>query len=243
MARVLELLASGTITEEQFKTSYPENYCAILSDDTTEELIPGGNDITVEYQKIDEYISMLLKARLYESVLQCNAVRKGISLIVPLAFLNFLTHKEIESLICARPTVDLQMLKRHTRYGAGLNENSDRVKFFWEVMQELSEADKLKVIKFCWGQERLPASEEEYERRNVRFMIKPSMRSRGDEEKALPKADTCFFNLELPGYKSKENLKSKLLLAITTDCVSMNREDQQSLDPRGGGRFEEREEE
>ena len=41
---------------------------------------------------------------------------------------------------------------------------------------------------------------------------------------ALPKADTCFFNLELPNYSSKEVMKQRLLLAIHTDCDSLNAE-------------------
>ena len=46
-------------------------------------------------------------------------------------------------------------------------------------------------------------------------MIKPAMKtSYGDG--ALPKADTCFFNLELPDYSSKEIMKEKILLAIHT---------------------------
>lgn len=41
---------------------------------------------------------------------------------------------------------------------------------------------------------------------------------------ALPKADTCFFNLELPDYSSKEIMKQRILLAIHTDSDSMNAE-------------------
>ena len=35
-------------------------------------------------------------------------------------------------------------------------------------------------------------------------MIKPSTHQSKDPNKVLPKADTCFFNLELPNYSSKE---------------------------------------
>ena len=54
-------------------------------------------------------------------------------------------------------------------------------------------------------------------------MIKPTIDgSHGDN--ALPKADTCFFNLQLPNYSSQSILKQKLLLAIYFDCDSMNAE-------------------
>ena len=54
-------------------------------------------------------------------------------------------------------------------------------------------------------------------------MIKPAMKNtHGDG--ALPKADTCFFNLELPDYSSKEVMSQRILLAIHTDSDSMNAE-------------------
>ena len=56
----------------------------------------------------------------------------------------------------------------------------------------------------------------------------------------LPQADTCFFNLILPNYTSKEALKERLLIAITFDCVGLNADDHIQLDPNaqnqhGGG--------
>ena len=38
----------------------------------------------------------------------------------------------------------------------------------------------------------------------------------------FPRSDTCFFNLELPNYSSKEVLKQKLLTAIYTDADSLD---------------------
>jgi len=62
-------------------------------------------------------------------------------------------------------------------------------------------------------------------------MIKPSMSQHGD--KALPKADTCFFNLELPDYSTAAIMRERMLLAIHTDCDSMNAE-QNHMNLAGG---------
>ena len=98
-------------------------------------------------------------------------------------------------------------------------------------------------MKFCWGQERLPANDEEFERTQTRFMIKPSALPESVHDKALPKADTCFFNLELPRYSTRNILKDKLLLAINTDCDSINADQLVNLDPNAqhnrGNDFEE----
>ncbi len=60
-------------------------------------------------------------------------------------------------------------------------------------------------------------------------MIKPMLNNRNPDQ-ALPKADTCFFNIELPTYSTKEILKQKLLLAINYDNVSINGDRNQSDD-------------
>lgn len=117
------------------------------------------------------------------------------------------------------------------------------MKYLWEVLKELSDTEKLRFVKFCWGQERLPANDEEFERTQTRFMIKPSSLPEAIHDKALPKADTCFFNLELPKYSTKAILKAKLLLAINTDCDSINADQLINLDPNAqfnrGNDFEE----
>jgi hypothetical protein len=39
-------------------------------------------------------------------------------------------------------------------------------------------------------------------------MIKPATYASNNPDKLLPKADTCFFNLELPAYTNKDSLKN-----------------------------------
>jgi hypothetical protein len=53
-------------------------------------------------------------------------------------------------------------------------------------------------------------------------MIKPMINNKSNHDQALPKADTCFFNIELPNYSSKQIMKEKILLAINLDNVSIN---------------------
>jgi hypothetical protein len=89
----------------------------------------------------------------------------------------------------------------------------------------MTEQDRLKFIKFCWGQERLPVNSEEFERNNIRFMIKPSMNDSGPADKLLPRADTCFFNIELPDYSTEAIMRERIMLAINTDSDSMNAEE------------------
>ena len=156
--------------------------------------------------------------------------------MVPESLLNLATPQELETWVCGKNIVDIDLLKRHTKYGTGgvsyVKEDAPLIKWFWEVLREITQEDQRRFIKFCWAQERLPANDEEFERRQTRFMIKPALNNRHGDG-SLPKADTCFFNLELPNYSTKEILKEKLLLAIHTDCDSMNAEAEHGADSDG----------
>ena len=60
-------------------------------------------------------------------------------------------------------------------------------------------------------------------------MVKPVMEDKkskesGNKDQRLPKADTCFFNFELPKYSSKEAMKKQILFAISFDNVGLNAE-------------------
>jgi len=82
-----------------------------------------------------------------ECNLQCNAIKRGIGKIVPEALLNMATSKELETWVCGKNIVDLELLRRHTKYGGDkkseiLTEETRRIKFFWEVLASFSEEDK-----------------------------------------------------------------------------------------------------
>ena len=48
------------------------------------------------------------------------------------------------------------------------------------------------------------------------------MLNKQNSDQALPKADTCFFNIELPQYSSKKIMKERVLLAVNLDNTSIN---------------------
>ena len=128
----------------------------------------------------------MMRARVQESRLQIRAIRKGLTTIIPSPFLDsknlmvvvlislVVSARDLEIWVCGKAQVDFQLLKRHTKYTGGLTDESPRIKIFWDVLSDLREDDKLRFVKFCWGQERLPANDEEFERTNTRFMIKPA---------------------------------------------------------------------
>jgi hypothetical protein len=211
-------------TEQQFEQLGLDNFTIKLSDDTTTELLPRGTSTKVTFERRFEYIELALKTRIEESTRQTEAIIKGLTQIIPGPYLKCITNKDLEIHICGTKEVDFKLLKKNTIYSGGLKKDSELITNFWKVLEEMKEGDRLRFIKFCWGQERLPATEDDYTKTQTRFMIKPSMNTTADQKTMLPKADTCFFNLELPNYPSKEVMQERILLAINFDSDSLNAE-------------------
>lgn len=115
-------------------------------------MVPNGKNINVEFKDLNSYIDTLRSRKINESKLQIKRITQGLSQLIPLPYLHCLTGEELKLIICGRPKVDVDLLKKHTKYSGGLNEESRRIKFFWEIMKELQEVDRLKIIRFCWGQ-------------------------------------------------------------------------------------------
>lgn len=94
----------------------------------------------------------------------------------------------------------------------------------------MTQEERRKFIRFSFAQPTIPPNDEEFERRQIRFMVKPVIdedkkrKESGNKDQRLPKADTCFFNFELPKYSSKAAMKRQVLFAISFDNVSLNAE-------------------
>ena len=216
-----------TSDKETLENDIFQTFTVLLSDKTMVELIPDGRNVRVTADNKVEFISKVLEARIEESALQIAAIRKGVVKIIPEALLHCLNARDLERRICGRNEVNFALLKRHTRYSGGLKEESRLVQDFWKVLFSLTHSDKLRFVKFCWGQERLPSTSAGFESSSIRFMIKPSQYN-GSQDGLLPRADTCFFNFELPNYSTFEIMKERILLAIHTDSDSMNAEEAHS---------------
>jgi hypothetical protein len=68
---------------------------------------------------------------LKESLPQIEAIKKGLISLIPLPFLNSITAQDLEIWICGKSKVNFELLKRHTRYSGDLNEESNRIIYFW----------------------------------------------------------------------------------------------------------------
>ena len=71
-------------------------------------------------------------------------------------------------------------------------------------------------LKFIWGRNRLPLTEDDWGEQHMRIHTLETRRPDGH----FPVAHTCFFSIEWPQYSSQQVAFDKLLYAIN-NCVAI----------------------
>jgi hypothetical protein len=137
-----------------------------------------------------------------------NSFVDGLSSVLPVEIFPILTGEELREFICGNPEIDVEMLRRIVEY-EGFEETDPVIQFFWETLREFTNDERKSFLRFVWARNRLPSKESDFD---APFKIQKDNNSSNDQ--ALPSASTCFFSLALPPYKTKEQLKDKLLFAI-----------------------------
>eukprot|EP01091_Cochliopodium_minus_P010079 TRINITY_DN2625_c0_g3_i1.p1 TRINITY_DN2625_c0_g3~~TRINITY_DN2625_c0_g3_i1.p1 ORF type:complete len:1721 (+),score=746.57 TRINITY_DN2625_c0_g3_i1:2414-7576(+) len=223
---------SPNVDENEWEET-PRYWGVVLSDKTKVELVENGFDKLVSFEDRKKYCELALKTRLKESEKQMKYILKGFHSIVPSNLMNMWTWKDIQMRVCGSPFIDVQLLKRHTKY-SGLSSKSPVVEWFWNTLSEMNQEQLRRFIRFSWAQERLPTDDEDFKRNGTRMLIK-SYVSNSPPDQVFPKADTCFFNLILPNYSSQKVLKEKLLTSIYIDIDSMDSDVQEDQEEENLG--------
>uniref|UniRef100_A0A7I4AEX4 HECT-type E3 ubiquitin transferase n=1 Tax=Physcomitrium patens TaxID=3218 RepID=A0A7I4AEX4_PHYPA len=177
------------------------------------ELIPGGRDIRVTEENKHEYVDKVAEHRLTTAIRpQINAFMEGFNELVSRDLISIFNDKELELLISGLPEIDLEDLKANTEY-TGYTAASPVIQWFWDVVRSFSKEDMARLLQFITGTSKVPLE-------GFRALQGISGPQRFQIHKAygaperLPSAHTCFNQLDLPDYATKEQLQDRLLLAI-----------------------------
>ncbi|ONM32412.1 E3 ubiquitin-protein ligase UPL1 [Zea mays] len=177
------------------------------------ELIPGGRNIRVTEENKHQYVDRVAEHRLTTAIRpQINAFLEGFNELIPRELISIFNDKELELLISGLPDIDLDDLKANTEY-SGYSIASPVIQWFWEIVQGFSKEDKARFLQFVTGTSKVPLegfSALQGISGPQRFQIHKAYGSTNH----LPSAHTCFNQLDLPEYTSKEQLQERLLLAI-----------------------------
>ncbi|XP_043544077.1 NEDD4-like E3 ubiquitin-protein ligase WWP1 isoform X3 [Chiloscyllium plagiosum] len=184
----------------------------ILGKVTSHELKQGGSNILVTEENKEEYIGLMAEWRFSRGVEdQTRAFLDGFNEVVPLQWLQYFDEKELEVMLCGMQEVDLTDWQRNTVY-RHYTRNSKQIIWFWQFVKEMDNEVRLRLMQFVTGTCRLPLggfAELLGSNGPQKFCIE-----KVGKETWLPRSHTCFNRLDLPPYKSYEQLKEKLLFAI-----------------------------
>uniref|UniRef100_A0A4W5ML53 E3 ubiquitin-protein ligase n=1 Tax=Hucho hucho TaxID=62062 RepID=A0A4W5ML53_9TELE len=184
----------------------------ILGKVSTHQLKDDGEDELVTTENKEEYISLLTDWRFTRGVEeQTKAFLDGFNEVVPLEWLRYFDEKELELMLCGMQEIDLSDWQKNTIY-RHYTKNTKQIHWFWQVVKEMDNEKRIRLLQFVTGTCRLPVggfAELIGSNGPQKFCI-----DKVGKETWLPRSHTCFNRLDLPPYKSLEQLREKLLFAI-----------------------------
>uniref|UniRef100_A0A2K5IVZ8 HECT domain-containing protein n=1 Tax=Colobus angolensis palliatus TaxID=336983 RepID=A0A2K5IVZ8_COLAP len=207
--KLLEVMEGMDKETFEFKFGKELTFTTVLSDQQVVELIPGGAGIVVGYGDRSRFIQLVQKARLEESKEQVAAMQAGLLKVVPQAVLDLLTWQELEKKVCGDPEVTVDALRKLTRF-EDFEPSDSRVQYFWEALNNFTNEDRSRFLRFVTGRSRLPA----------RIYIYPDKLGYETTD-ALPESSTCSSTLFLPHYASAKVCEEKLRYAAY-NCVAID---------------------
>uniref|UniRef100_A0A6Q2YSV8 E3 ubiquitin-protein ligase n=1 Tax=Esox lucius TaxID=8010 RepID=A0A6Q2YSV8_ESOLU len=184
----------------------------ILGKVSTHQLKDDGENELVTADNKEEYISLLTDWRFTRGVEeQTKAFLDGFNEVVPLEWLRYFDEKELELMLCGMQEIDLSDWQKNTIY-RHYTKNSKQIHWFWQVVKEMDNEKRIRLLQFVTGTCRLPVggfAELIGSNGPQKFCI-----DKVGKETWLPRSHTCFNRLDLPPYRSLEQLREKLMFAI-----------------------------
>ena len=183
----------------------------------TKELGQHGAETPVTNTNRPVYIDRIVRYRLqHQPKLVTDAFLKGLGQIIQPLWLAMFNQKELQKLVGGDNTeLDIADLRRNTQYGGVYVIGDDgqehpTVQLFWKALQDMSDDDRRKVLKFVTSTPRAPLLGFSH------LYPKFSIRDSSEDQERLPSTSTCVNLLKLPRYGDMRTMKEKLLYAVNS---------------------------
>ena len=138
------------INESNFAETMCSHFTVTSADGKIVDLIENGENVEVNWENRFEFIRLSDHFKIHEFDLQIDAIRNGISSIVPLRYLQIFNWKEISLLVCGIPHLDVSLLKNNCVYN-DCSINDPHIKWFWEILEEMDTSEKSLFLRFVTG--------------------------------------------------------------------------------------------
>ncbi len=189
------------------------------------ELIPGGSKISLSNENKNLFIEKIIYVETlmrYEE--QIKRMRNGFLSLFG-EEINIFKPEEFDFLISGQRTIDLEDWKKNTIYKGHYNENNQTIKYFWQVLSELSQNDLFIFYFFCTSSTHVPLdgfnSLKGVNNKIQKFTIEPKLSlildESGENTFKLIEAKTCFNRIFLPEYGTIEEMRKAIDIIIGND--------------------------
>ncbi|GFG36145.1 hypothetical protein Cfor_02401 [Coptotermes formosanus] len=176
------------------------------------ELKEGGDKIRVVDENKEEYMRLMTEWRMTRGIEeQTKAFLDGFNEVVPLEWLKYFDERELELMLCGMQEIDVDDWQRNSIY-RHYTRNSKQVAWFWQFVRSMDSEKRARLLQFVTGTCRVPVggfAELMGSNGPQRFCIE-----KVGKDTWLPRSHTCFNRLDLPPYKSYDQMVEKLNYAI-----------------------------
>lgn len=210
---IKELFLDFTVTEESFGKHY------------SIDLKPGGKDVAVTNENKMQYIHAMADYKLNQQILPFSyAFYRGLTDLISPSWLKLFNAREFNQLLSGGDhDIDIDDLRRNTRYTGGYTKGSRTIKIFWEVIKGFEPKERCMLLKFVTSCSRPPLLGFKYLQptftiHKVACNVPLWATIGGQDVDRLPSASTCYNTLKLPTYKRPSTLREKLLYAISSNA-------------------------
>uniref|UniRef100_A0A8C1BKL3 E3 ubiquitin-protein ligase HACE1 n=2 Tax=Cyprinus carpio TaxID=7962 RepID=A0A8C1BKL3_CYPCA len=177
-------------------------------------LKPGGTAIQVTQDNKAEYVQLVTELRMTRAIQpQINAFLQGFHTFIPPSLIQLFDEYELELLLSGMPEIDVMDWKKNTEYTSGYDLQEPVIKWFWEVVENLTQEERVLLLQFVTGSSRVPHG-------GFAFLMggsglqKFTIAAVPYTSNLLPTSSTCINMLKLPEYPSKDVLRDRLLVAL-----------------------------
>jgi len=183
------------------------------------ELIENGANIAVTNENYLEYMEACLRYRLMDRVKpQMKQLLIGFFDVIPEPLLTVFDFQELELLMCGLPSIDLADWMENTQYTGELENigvEHPTCQWFWEVAYEFDQETKARLLQFVTGTSGVPGRGFGVLQGSNGGLRKFTINGVRPGACFYPRAHTCFNRLDLPLVGTKNDLREKLVVAVT----------------------------
>ena len=187
------------------------------------ELIENGKNILLNNDNKNIFVNKVVELICFKSIkTELKSLKNGLIGVIPLNFIKIFSIEEFNFILSGQQKINLNDWKANTIYKGNINEKNEVIKFFWEVLSELTNEQLLLFYRFCTGSTRVPidgfSSLPGPKNKIIKFSIE--LRKNADENKKPQKliiAQTCFNSIIIPEYKTKEEMEKAINIILESD--------------------------